>query len=200
MRIDEKYFREKILYIFSKNDEVIDIGGGLKIDPLKNNRGIMNPWAIPISKGKYKILDKVSAYHPDIVGDIHSLPLKDESVSSMLCLDVLEHVEEPWVACKEMYRVLKPCGHLFIRVPFILYYHPEKGYYEDYYRFTKEGLRYLLKDFKNIEIVNIGGALGTIANLIPFFTKKTGFFDTLDKIFNKHLSEQTSGYYAFCIK
>ncbi|HUQ30360.1 MAG TPA: hypothetical protein VM103_02455 [Candidatus Paceibacterota bacterium] len=73
MRRDELFFREKICKIFTEKHEIIDIGGGLKIDPKRNNRGVMHPWAVPLAAGKdYKILDKVPDYHPDIVGDIHT--------------------------------------------------------------------------------------------------------------------------------
>lgn len=200
MRADEVYFKDIVSKIFFEKDNVIDIGGGLKIDPTRNNRGLQNAWAIPLSKNKYKVLDKVPDYNPDIVADIHSLPFSDNSIPAILCLDVLEHVEEPWVACKEMYRVVENGGYVFIRVPFIFYYHPEKGYYKDFYRFTEDGLHYLLKDFKKIEIVNIRGAISTVANMIPLFTKKTSFFDWIDKLTGKDKSHQTAGYYVFCTK
>ena len=200
MRFDEKYFKEKVLKMFNEKNEVVDIGGGLKIDPAKNNRSKRNEWAIEASKGKYKVLDKVPDYNPDMVGDIQKLPFKDNSIESILCLDVLEHVEEPWTACRELYRVLNPGGYLLVRVPFIFYYHPEKGYYEDFYRFTPEGLKYLLKDFKKVEITNIRGALGTVMNMFPFFSKKTQFFDLLDRLTGKDKSGQSSGFYAWCVK
>ena len=109
-------------------------------------------------------------------------------------------MEEPWTACKDLYRVLKPGGYLLVRIPFLFYYHPEKGYYEDFYRFTPEGLKYLLRDFDSVEIVNIRGALGTVMNLFPLFSKKTGVFDFLDKLFGKDKSNQSSGFYAWCKK
>jgi len=200
MRYDENYFKERVLQMFNENTEVVDIGGGLKIDATKNNRPARNEWALEVSKGKYKVLDKVLDYNPDMVGDIQNLALGDDSIESILCLDVLEHVEESWTACKELYRVLKPNGHLFIRVPFIFYYHPEKGYYEDFYRFTPEGLKYLLRDFKKVEITNIRGALGTVMNMFPLFSKKTGFFDFVDRLTGKDKSMQSSGFYAWCVK
>ena len=64
-----------------------------------------------IKRVDYKILDKVADYSPDIVGDIHELPLEDNSVDAILCSAVLEHVEEPQRAVKEMYRVLKKGGY-----------------------------------------------------------------------------------------
>lgn len=201
MRKDEIFFREKITKIFQKNGEIIDIGGGLRIDPKRNNRGIHNPWAVDLAKNaNYKILDKVSDYNPDIVGDIHNLPFKDNSIDAILCMNVLEHVEEPSKAVKEIYRSLKPGGYCFIQVPFIFYYHPMAGYYKDYYRFTRDGLEYLLRDFSSMEIVNGRGALATVMNLFPFFSKRTKFFEKLDKIFGKTKSNQSDCFNVFCIK
>ena len=201
MRKDEIFFREKITKIFQRNGEIIDIGGGLRIDPERNNRGIHNSWAIDLAKNaNYKILDKVSDYNPNIVGDIHNLPFKDNSIDAILCMSVLEHVEEPSRAVKEIYRSLKPGGYCFAQVPFIFYYHPMLGYYKDYYRFTEDGLEYLFRDFSSVEIINGRGALATVMNLFPFFSKRTSFFEMLDKLFGKSASSQTDGFNVFCIK
>lgn len=195
------FFREKITKIFEKNGEIIDIGGGLRIDPKRNNRGIHNSWATGLAKNaNYKILDKVADYNPDIIGDIHNLPFKDNSIDSILCISVLEHVEEPSKAVKEIYRSLKPGGYCFIQVPFIYYYHPLAGYYKDYYRFTRDGLEYLLRDFSSVEIINSKGALATVMNLFPLFSKRTSLFDILDKLFGKSATNQTNFFSVFCVK
>ncbi|MDQ5893190.1 MAG: hypothetical protein QG640_201 [Patescibacteria group bacterium] len=201
MRKDESFFREKITKILQEKKSVIDIGGGLRIDPTRNNRGIHNPWAIELAKKvDYKIMDKVPDYKPDIVGDIHKLPFADNSLEAILCIYVLEHVEEPHTAVKEMYRTLKPGGYCFIQVPFIFYYHPMPGYYKDFYRFTRDGLEYLLRDFSSIEIVNERGALATVMNMFPLFTKRTRFFEMIDRWIKKDGSNQTSGFCVFAKK
>ena len=145
-------------------------------------------------------MDKVADYHPDIVGDIHNIPLEDNSVDAIICSAILEHVEEPQKAVREMYRVLKPGGYCFIYVPFLYYYHPMKGYYGDFYRFTYDGVEYMTRDFSQVEIQNVRGALSTVMNLLPFFSKKTRMFDVLDRWVRKQDSKQTSGYNMFCIK
>ena len=198
----DRFFKEKITKIFQEKKDILDIGGGLRVDAGRANRyNKKNAWlAEYIKKSNYKILDKVADYKPDLVGDIHRLPLPDSSLEAVICIAVLEHVEEPQKAMKEIYRVLKPGGFCFIYVPFLYYYHPLKGYYQDFYRFTYDGVKYLAKDFKQVEIQNVRGAFATIFNLLPFFSKKNYLFDWFDRLFRKTASRQTSGYNIFCIK
>ncbi len=198
------FFKEKISKIFIEKKQILDIGGGLRIDETKNNRkDLSRDWILPFIKQEgihYQILDKVAEYNPDIVGDIHDLPFGDNTLDAIICIAVLEHVEEPWRAIQEMYRVLKPGGYCFIYVPFLFYYHPMKGYYKDFYRFTKDGLTYLLRDFSVVEMTNVRGSISTACNLFPFFSKKTYIFDMIDRLFHKEKSNQTSGYNVFCVK
>lgn len=195
------FLEEKMLKIFTEKDYIVDIGGGLRIDPSKNNRKKEHAWLDPYVGGvRYVVLDKVADYAPDIVGDIHDLPLPDNSVDAIICISVLEHVEEPHRAVAEMYRVLKPGGYCYIDVPFLFFYHPLPGYYKDYFRFTPDGLEYLTRNFASVEIQNVRGALATVMNLIPLFTKKTGLFESIDSLVGKEGSRQSSALRAFCIK
>ena len=104
----DSFFKLKIEKIFKEKYYILDIGGGLRIDPSKNNRNKQHYFIDQyLPKVKYVILDKVSDYNPDIVGDVHDLPFEDNSVDAVICMNVLEHVEEPQKAVKEIYRVLR---------------------------------------------------------------------------------------------
>src|SRR3989338_6562967 len=131
----DQFFREKIEKIFTDKGSVIDIGGGLRLNAKKGNRqDPSRSWIAPLAaKVKYTVTDAVPDYSPDIVVDIHNLPFSDNSQDAIICIAVLEHVENPIKACGEIYRVLKPGGYCFIYVPFLYYYHAEKGYYKDYW-------------------------------------------------------------------
>jgi len=40
----DKFFEEKMKRIFTEKKTIIDIGGGLRTDPERNNRGKENVW------------------------------------------------------------------------------------------------------------------------------------------------------------
>jgi ubiquinone/menaquinone biosynthesis C-methylase UbiE len=54
----------------------------------------------------------------DIVSDITTIPLSDQSVDAIMCTEVFEHIPNPVLAIKEFSRLLKPGGYLLITAPF----------------------------------------------------------------------------------
>jgi SAM-dependent methyltransferase len=105
-------------------------------------------------------LDAVVGPGVDLIGDIHAMPLEDESFDCVICTGTLEHVENPARAMVEIYRVLKAGGIAHIDVPFIQGYHADPT---DFWRFTIDGLRLLCKPFEEIESgVHIGPTCGLI--------------------------------------
>jgi SAM-dependent methyltransferase len=200
----EKFFEDKIRKIFSEKKSVIDIGGGLRALKAHSNRyDERRAWIAPlIEKVDYKILDPVPDYEPHIVGDIHDLPLGDHSQDAIICIAVLEHVENPFVAVQEIHRVLKKGGCVFIYVPFLYYYHAEIGYYNDYWRFSEDALRVLLKDFKEVEIVPVRGAIETWFRIGPLGRYRIVQYTArvLDRLLGKNKSKQVSGFNVFAVK
>ena len=198
------FYNEKLKEIFLEKKEILDIGNGLRLIKEKGNRydGKREWLRELVLKTNYKVMDPVGTYKPDIVGDIHKMPFKDDSLDAILCIAVLEHVENPILACQEMYRTLRPGGYLFVYVPFLYYYHAEKGYYGDYWRFSKDTINSIFRKFSKIEIQSVRGAIETLFRLTPLGRSNflSSIFYYLDKISGKSKSNQVSGYYVFLIK
>lgn len=99
----------------------------------------------------------------DIVADAHDLSqIADASFEVVLCTEVLEHLHTPERAIGEMRRLLKPGGLLLLTTRFIFPIHDAPG---DYYRYTKYGLRHLLRDFEIIELAPETGTMEALAVL-----------------------------------
>jgi SAM-dependent methyltransferase len=102
----------------------------------------------------------------DLSADLHSLPLKADLFAAVVNVEVLEHLAEPERALKEIFRVLRPGGRLYLIAP--------QGWEEhnaphDYFRYTKYGLRYLFEKtgYRVISIDPLGGYFWYIGHRIP---------------------------------
>lgn len=78
--------------------------------------------------------------------NLHDIDLPSESVGTVLCLDTLEHVEYPHKALEEIHRILVSDG---IAVITSVMDFPIHDYPYDYWRFTPEAFRSILKPFSH---------------------------------------------------
>lgn len=99
----------------------------------------------------------------DLVADAHDLSaIKDATFDVILCTEVLEHLHTPHQAIAEMRRVIKPGGLLILSTRFVFPLHDVPG---DFYRYTKYGLRHLLRDFDILELREETSTIETLAVL-----------------------------------
>ena len=139
----DKFFDEKIREI-AKERRILDAGGG---EPFSKE---LSKYRVLFKGSDYIVFDINAAPAPGVIkGDIHNLPFADGSFDAFICKSVLEHVENPGQVARELSRVLKKGGKGFLYVPFLFPYHAEKGFYKDYWRFSEDGVRELLKNFSN---------------------------------------------------
>lgn len=108
-------------------------------------------------------VDLQPSTHIHARADAHALPFTEASFEVVLCTEVLEHLPEPQRAIDEMFRVLIPGGRLLLTTRFLFPIHDAP---HDYFRFTKYGLRYLLRRFEDVHIEEETDAVGALAVLI----------------------------------
>ncbi len=92
----------------------------------------------------------------DLVGTAYQLPFKNGSLAALHCEAVLEHLEFPEDAAREMFRVLRPGGQLFAATPFIQGFH---GFPSHYQNFTLVGHRRLFER-AGFDVVAAGVSVG----------------------------------------
>ena len=104
----------------------------------------------------------------DVFGSVTVLPFADQCFDVVLCTEVLEHINEPQRTLSEVYRVLKPEGHVVLSVP-LLYQMHEQPY--DFFRYTYYGLNHLFTR-AGFQVVSCK-ARGEIAAVVICFLKKS---------------------------
>lgn len=88
---------------------------------------------------------------PDVFADAACLPVIGGGVDAVVCLEVLEHVRDPWAALSEFARVLRSDGVLIFSMPFL---YPVHDAPYDFQRLTQYGLRRDL-DLAGFDIVSL---------------------------------------------
>jgi len=148
-------------------------------------------------------------YNCDCHQDIESMTFEDNYFDGVICLEVLEHVQNPFKAASELKRVLKPQGLLLVTVPFLVQYHGKgstsQGHdsYPDYWRFTHEGLQSLFSDFTTIDVLPLNGPIEFRLNQFSFsrYLLKNLSFQKLMDLFDKpKIGKSTTRHLLFGIK
>ncbi len=99
----------------------------------------------------------------DIEGSVEALPVEDGSFNLVLCTQVLEHVEHPGQAVRELARVTAPGGRVLASTHGVQVYHPSPN---DYWRWTHAGLERMFErsaDWASVSVTPIGGAATCLA-------------------------------------
>jgi len=198
----DKLADEKIGYLANNCSNVLDFG--------KSSRKLFE-----LFDKNQIITSDICQYdsYPDIIDDICNIKkLSWQSFDGIICLAILEHVYAPHAACDNLYKLLKKDGHAFVYVPFLYNYHASEDlHFQDYFRFSRDGIAYLFKDFSEVTIYPYRGRYSSIFNLIPNWNKniEKRFGDRPNKFIDKFFgfifggSEkvlQASGYFIWVKK
>lgn len=112
----------------------------------------------------------------DVFGDAMRIPLEDNSVDTILCTEVLEHIPNPEKAIAEFARILRPNGVVITTAPFFYPIHDAW----DFFRYTNDGIATLMKqNGLNVELVKpLSGTGVTLALLFNLYWFDIGFMWT----------------------
>ena len=214
----ENYSIDAFMKFVSKNikkgDKILDAGAG----------GC--PYMKYFLKADYESTDihqptgKIYKTKHDFLCNLDNIPKKNNSYDVVINTQVLEHVENPEKVIKELYRILKPRGKLFLTAPQGWRVH---GSPYHFFNFTKHGLELLFKKagFKTINIKPRGGIFWYLSVLIrdmpryivnqnkfflPFYILLMPLceylipliFFSLDKLDKEKV--YTLGYSCYCVK
>jgi len=145
--------------LISKKIRILDIGCG-------DNKVCEDAIGLDIKKFK----------GVDVIADAHNIPFERNTFDTIWCEAVLEHTKNPSKVISEIYRVLKKGGYVFAVIPFIHKYHEHPN---DYYRWSKSGLKKLFKNFKEEEV---GIYRGPTSALLSFLSEYFTLFSNNKKL------------------
>ena len=110
---------------------VLDFGAGIKRD--EDLRGhVVN-------------LEAVHLRHVDVVSTHRTLPFRSEVFDAAISQAVFEHLADPFLAARELFRVLRPGGVVVIDTAFLQPFHGDPDHY---FNMTRPGLREIMSGFE----------------------------------------------------
>ena len=185
-------FRDRILGEIKPNDHVLDIGMAMR-DKHKN--------IISASLETLDVNDFGS--YPDIICDICSnIEGLEKKYDKIICLAILEHVYNPFKGIENLIKMLKNNGSIYGFVPYLYNYHaPQDLNFQDYFRFSKDSLSYLFKDFNYVELFPYRGRISSSLHILfgnkwKRYIEKTKLNFFLDKFTTDEINfKQCSGFY-----
>lgn len=147
--------------------------------------------------------------YPDYLCDIcdrSTLPAR--TYDGIICNAILEHVYDPFSAVANMHALLRQGGICLSYVPYLYRYHaPDDLMYQDYYRYSRDGIAWLFRDFSELTLYSVRGRTSTALNNAFKFWKRSvetrfpGANRFVDRVFGGAYDPlQTSGYVIRAVK
>lgn len=144
---------------------ILNIAGGTQTYETESrcfegNRMLVTDWLGSQTRNKVKVFC-----------DAHSLPFRANTFDSVLCTEVLEHLQRPRQAMNEIYRVLTTGGTLLLTTPFQYQAHQRPF---DFFRFTYDGLNLLTREagFSDVTVLRRGDSLAVLLNAFKVFARR----------------------------
>lgn len=168
-----------------QNDIIVDVGAGQGHCLLPAYwSGYKNLVAIDRSDVNFPIFENeysIKCYQVDVENKL--FPIPDDSVGAVIFFHTIEHLHDPYLCLREIYRILKPNGLALIATPdWRIYY---KTFFSDptHVRpYDKYGLlRHMrMAGWRNPKVMHWGGRYGCVRfkifKLFPQFVMKWGTY------------------------
>lgn len=199
-----------VKYQYLLKGKVLDIGG-----KKTNRRGKFIPPFDQVDSWKY--LNNDNDTDPDYCCDAENIPLKDQSIDTIIMTELLEYTPHPDKVINEVYRVLRKNGHLLISTPLLNPVHGD--YWVDRMRYTAVSLKEMSEragfEVQSIEpmgsvgaviydILRVASGYASRGNrrsisslLLPFFRP---IFQLLERFFPYQKDFINTGYFLIAIK
>ena len=185
-------FRDKILDEIKPNDHVLDIGMAMR----DKHKSIVSAQRETLDVNDF-------GSYPDIICDICSnIEGLEKKYDKIICLAILEHVYNPFKGIENLNKMLKNNGSIYGFVPYLYNYHaPQDLNFQDYFRFSKDSLSYLFKDFNYVELFPYRGRISSSLHMLfgnkwKRYIEKTKLNFFLDKFVTDEINfKQCSGFY-----
>ena len=125
----------------------------------------------------FESIDIDAKRKPDILGDICTHPLQQDSYDAIVICEVLEHVRDAKAAVLNLHSALKPGGRIIASLPFIFPIHEIPN---DFTRFTRYGVIALFDEYSDLNVRACGS-----------------YFDAIDVMWMRVLYSKSKGALAF---
>ena len=205
VQVDLRYLhddrtRDHVLAATAGAARIFDVGGGMR-DRLGALGARVETFDLNDLEDEAANLSR-----PDMLGDACS-PFPEwmhGRYDAVVALALLEHVYDPAAAMANFRSALRPGGRLFLYVPWMWRYHaPQSLVFQDYQRFSRDGLAWLLRDFDEVTLYPIRGKYSAILNMLKLWKRQVErrVGGRVNRLVDARASDwrntvQASGYFA----
>ncbi len=138
-------------------------GPRMVLDRVKEGSTVIDVGSGPERLGKEFVnVDVFPFPEVDIVSDATQLPFKSDSIDAAVSESLFEHVPDAYKVAREMVRVVKPGGYIYVSAPFM---HPYHASPDDFNRWTTSGLKHM---FSDLEVIECGVRSGPWSTFLMF--------------------------------
>ena len=150
---------QNVRWVWKNAKPTFDVEGKKILDVAPGSGRVLSEY---FERAEVESLDMVVRHNVTYVADLCNFEyfeqrtaakmdrLVAETYDAIFCTEVLEHVENPFLAVKSLHLLLKKGGTLFVTTPFDFRIH---GPLPDRWRFTEYGLTTLLSSFSHVSVV-----------------------------------------------